>query len=1161
MQPNQPLDEDVVNLAKSIRQVESQGNPYLHGQSGEYGAYQFMPDTWASSSQKYLGQAIPLEQSTLQQQNEVAYKQLKEWKDQGYNVGQVASMWNAGQGRPDAYLQGFKGVNAQGVAYDTPTYASKVADEYQKLKQQRLMATGNQSAVPQDSLKGDIQARVQQFKEGQEKVRTGEISPARGLLRGAGAIAGGVADTLGRAASALTPDAIEEPIMNAIGGVVQQGMETPAGKTAVTGWQSFAEKQPELAQDIRDVGNIVGVIPVGIGGGFAAKTAKNAVKRTMIEAGLTPTAYVQRSIEKDLSNLLSRNQTMKRAVAEAKKYNNLDVFNLLKERHLFEGLKIENDKIDTKLSQEAIQERIDMLMDAKGQMLPELDKIAPRLTREQVRAEAYQNLDNVPLPPADKARIKARIDTQVDALPDEMDISMVDSHRAAFRNAARDARDRQEPGSEYTALENATRDLVFKATDNTNIGMAGDFAALNKNIKDLIGLKEFLAKRIDGQVVKGGRLGGYFANVVGGIAGSGHGMLGTFVGARIADSIAAVIRNTQLGNAIKLKLIKGMTNDPAAIEEAQRLLKQIQEYQVPMLPPGRPKETPPLYVSPAGQVGEGLQEVMDAAPAQQGLIKPPSGRPKVDPELDPRAFPEAYTPDAELPVIPMGTKSRNRTDLPTIQPGAPMSYLPEPKKSSARSSLLPPPKAGQTLAPKAKSGSSAKDTKKKGLIERTGEFLMGPANQRQRGFVMNPLAATKDAFEGFKDVTTKVLDELKGKSTISKQFLLDSANRPDLKQAERDLIRTVANEFPTTVPVREFANRVKTELLPLKPSTPTTQRYEGVSLPSELRGPVANYSERVYESPIKTSAGDVHFQSGKNIWGEKEGHGGYFAHTRIEDLPTGGPNMPSWEEGKIPMVPTRRIIEIQSDLFQKGRLEGEVPDIRNTRGTASDKAGVARREAELAKLEPYRNTWWERIVREEVKQAAKDGKTKLQFPTGETAMKIEGLGEQARSMRWLRMPESGIRSGDDAITVSSMKVGDEIYRAGVSGDNWIITDVLGDGKFKAVQKRDWEKYGNPKNLKTAHEKAQRVSNLNAASETFDISGKVDTNNPIYRFYEKDVQKYLTNKYGGKVITDPQGVKWVEIDVPKDAKTRAVEAFGAGLVPLIPMGMTQQENQR
>lgn len=38
-------------------------------------------------------------------------------------------------------------------------------------------------------------------------------------------------------------------------------------------------------------------------------------------------------------------------------------------------------------------------------------------------------------------------------------------------------------------------------------------------------------------------------------------------------------------------------------------------------------------------------------------------------------------------------------------------------------------------------------------------------------------------------------------------------------------------------------------------------------------------------------------------------------------------------------------------------------------------------------------------------------------------------------------------------------------------------------------------------------------------EEFDISDKIDKNNPIYKFYEKEVGKYLKNNYDGKIITD------------------------------------------
>jgi hypothetical protein len=441
-------------------------------------------------------------------------------------------------------------------------------------------------------------------------------------------------------------------------------------------------------------------------------------------------------------------------------------------------------------------------------------------------------------------------------------------------------------------------------------------------------------------------------------------------------------------------------------------------------------------------------------------------------------------------------------------------------------------------------------------------------------------------FKGFTDITTKVLERLKGKSVTSKQEILDFTNMPELKQAERDLIRNIVNDYKgATVPVKEFANKVKTELLPLK--TEPQANYESITLPSKLRGPVADYSERVYTSSISTSAGDVHFSKGN--------FPNYFAHSRIEDLPGAstpkrltdrgqGRGLMFPGEDKLPQYQgsTRRVIELQSDLFQKGRLEGEQYKYSSAidylpTGLKNEYAKAANREmslrgvvnknqytdeidslatrqreiekiaektktetltkrgGELSKLEPYRNTWHERVIREEVKQAAKDGKTKLQFPTGETAMKIEGLGE---SRPWYM--------GATEVTPADLKVGMKISerRPAYSMDQheWYVTNVLGDGKFKAMPKDVWDKVKNKEPGYSA------PVSINRASETFDISGKVDTNNPIYKFYEKEVGKYITNKYGAKSVTDAQGVTWLEITIPKGAARLPVEAFG--ILPLL-----------
>ncbi len=124
------LDPQAVALAKAIRNTESGGDFTAKGGSGEYGAYQFMPKTWQTMSQKYLGQSINLNDATPEQQNEVAYKTIKDWKDQGLKPDQIASMWNSG--KPD--YEGNVGVNKAGVKFDTPQYVKTVYNAYTAYK-------------------------------------------------------------------------------------------------------------------------------------------------------------------------------------------------------------------------------------------------------------------------------------------------------------------------------------------------------------------------------------------------------------------------------------------------------------------------------------------------------------------------------------------------------------------------------------------------------------------------------------------------------------------------------------------------------------------------------------------------------------------------------------------------------------------------------------------------------------------------------------------------------------------------------------------------------------------------------------------------------------------------------------------------------------------
>ena len=445
-------------------------------------------------------------------------------------------------------------------------------------------------------------------------------------------------------------------------------------------------------------------------------------------------------------------------------------------------------------------------------------------------------------------------------------------------------------------------------------------------------------------------------------------------------------------------------------------------------------------------------------------------------------------------------------------------------------------------------------------------------------------------FRGFKDLTTKILNRLKGKRVTSRQEILNFTNMPELKQAERNLIREVVKEFPVTVPIRQFAQRVMRDLLPLESTNrvrhksfvgsddPRLRRAfnkevgdfitqnEGTTLPPEIRGDIANYFERIYESPIKNSAGDIHYSA--------TSYPSYFAHTRVEDLVVPGKQtvtgIPDIGKLKPDSQSIRRIIEIQSDLFQKKGLEREASFFRKLKAdesleTATRKPGeklheleirlTKEAEQEISQLEPYRNTWHERIIKEEIRRAAKDGKTKLQFPTGETAMKVEGLGEPDLWTIPRRTEQVTLREtlrDIDARTINQdqLKVGLEIKRFG-EPDRWIVTDVLGEGKFKAVAKDAVERFKAGKMTKQA---------LDSRAEAFDISGKIDTTNPIFRFYEKEVQKFLKRVHPEmKMITDPQGVTWFELDIKQQEAISPIEAFGTLLAPLFPF--TKQDDEQ
>lgn len=141
---NQKKEKLVKAILKAIAYAENGGKPNVNnlkaGKTGERKSmYQFTPATWENYAQQVLGD----KNAPLTPENEilVAHKKIADWVEDSIKSGvpeqeiasRIASIWNAGQGEPNAYKGTFsngqpsKGINKKyNVAFDVPGYSNKV---------------------------------------------------------------------------------------------------------------------------------------------------------------------------------------------------------------------------------------------------------------------------------------------------------------------------------------------------------------------------------------------------------------------------------------------------------------------------------------------------------------------------------------------------------------------------------------------------------------------------------------------------------------------------------------------------------------------------------------------------------------------------------------------------------------------------------------------------------------------------------------------------------------------------------------------------------------------------------------------------------------------------------------------------------------------------
>lgn len=425
-------------------------------------------------------------------------------------------------------------------------------------------------------------------------------------------------------------------------------------------------------------------------------------------------------------------------------------------------------------------------------------------------------------------------------------------------------------------------------------------------------------------------------------------------------------------------------------------------------------------------------------------------------------------------------------------------------------------------------------------------------------------------FQRVQDLTLKTFERLKGKTTVSKQFISDLTKGAEMRSGEREAIQEVLKEYKegSTITVADFISKVQATLLPLTVEL-EDDGHSGVVLDGEIRGAVSKYIQRVYGSPVFNGAGFKHgFFSVAN----------YFAHTRIEDMKYVEYLDNERNNG------LRRVIEIQSDLFQKGGLKNEVTggnsnddymseellleefydfiakekgitideavelyineDISLDPDTEFGKKFQEKREQEainrIKPLNGYKKYWWERIIQEEVVDASRTGKTRLQFPTGETALAIEGL--EGIDNGWTinaGTPDAKVLTQNDLIAGLIIDNAD--------GSTWVVTNNTGNGNFVAKEltpeqvKKTKDKNYNPNTYSTVKEFIEyMLQDTRFTAMHFNLNNTASK--AIHKFYETDVKNYLVSRYGAKEIIDAEGVTWIEVALTPEMANTPIEAF-------------------
>jgi hypothetical protein len=389
-------------------------------------------------------------------------------------------------------------------------------------------------------------------------------------------------------------------VKNSLGGLVKQGAIQGAKTGLVSGGlygagSSLQKDDPTLGGVIKDTatGALTGAAIGGAAGAITggAGALYNKVKSTPIKQNL-----IKREVEnltKKYDELFTGTKSSKKALMKSEKFGKAPSKFLAERGYIVD---VEHGKINAQPVMQKIRQEADIMEELYEQLLREKDR--------QLHTDHYIDLGKLGL------RVKAKLNTpgnkssgnlsemyaEVDKMVNELKKQFGDRINLSTLNSIKRGQWAQ------SSVFDATKP-VFSKDVNYNFGRAAK-EILEDSIDeaDIKGLNSFLGDhydaltmlgKVDGNAVKGGRLGGYFARTIGAVAGAKAGPIGSLTGAITGDTVSQIMQANYISNPVKRLILSRIPKTNPIYDQAQRALMglKIGQKTLPAPRPGAPNKS------------------------------------------------------------------------------------------------------------------------------------------------------------------------------------------------------------------------------------------------------------------------------------------------------------------------------------------------------------------------------------------------------------------------------------------------------------------------------------------------------------------------------------------------------------------------------------------